>query len=95
MRNRVLRLEGLEHLLASRGDDTGNGERLAATKAALRQAMERELTERQRECVRLYYFEGLTEEECAKALGVGKSTVCRHLQKARQRLEHVLRYVLE
>ena len=66
---------------------------LSLAKEALGQAMRRELTPRQRACVELYYFQGLTEERAAQELGVSKPTVCRHLQKARGRLEKALRYV--
>lgn len=61
-------------------------------KETLRAALPRELTARQLECVKLYYFENMTEAQAAKLLGVSKPTVCRHLQKARKRLERVITY---
>lgn len=58
----------------------------------LRAAMEGELTSRQRECVELYFFQGMTMEQAGRALGIGKGTVCRHLQKAQHRLGKILGY---
>ncbi len=65
---------------------------LRAAKAVLRVALSQELTDRQLECVRLYFYEGLTEEQTARRLGLTKSTVCRHLQKAKRRLEKAVSY---
>ena len=45
------------------------------------------------ECVTLYYFQRLTMEEVGRQLGIGKATVCRHLQKSKKRLARVLAYV--
>lgn len=58
----------------------------------LRLAVRQELTPRQRQCVELYYFRGMTMEETGKALGIGKATVCRHLQKSKKRLGRALSY---
>lgn len=58
----------------------------------LKKAVEGELTERQKECVLLCYYEGRTARAAAKELCIHETTVCRHLQKAKIRLEKVLRY---
>lgn len=58
----------------------------------LRLAVRQELTPRQRQCVDLYFFQGMTMEEAGKALGIGKATVCRHLQKSKKRLGRALSY---
>lgn len=58
----------------------------------LHRAMEGELTDRQRQCVQLCFFDGLTARQAAKELCIHESTVSRHLKKARQRLGRVLRY---
>ncbi len=55
-------------------------------------AMEWDLTERQRECVELYFFDKLTMDEIATRLNVDKSTVCRHLKKAKLRLKRAFAY---
>lgn len=58
----------------------------------LNRAMEGELTDRQRQCVQLCFFDGLTARQAAQELCIHESTVSRHLKKARQRLGRVLRY---
>jgi RNA polymerase sigma factor (sigma-70 family) len=70
-------------------DDNGERERMLRT---LRRAMEGELTERQRECVRLRYFDGKSVNEVADALGVTPPTASKHLKKARARLGKVMGY---
>ena len=52
----------------------------------------RELTQNQREVLMAYYFAGLTIPQIAEARGVNKSTVCRTLHRAEQRLQRCLRY---
>lgn len=59
---------------------------------ALRRAMEGELTERQKQCVRLRYLEGRNLRETAEELGVSPPTVSKHLKKARSRLGRVVGY---
>jgi RNA polymerase sigma factor (sigma-70 family) len=59
---------------------------------ALTKAVDGELTKRQRECVRLYYYEGKNLVQIAQELQIGAPTVSKHLKKARMRLSAVLRY---
>jgi len=73
-------------------EESTNLGNLRAAKAVLQAALELELTDRQRDCVRLYFYEGLTEEETGRRLGITKSTVCRHLQKAKKRLGKAVSY---
>ena len=69
--------------------DGGEHERLLR---ALKKVAMGELTERQRECLRLMYAEGKGVCEIADTLGVKPSTVSKHLKKARLRLRRVLGY---
>lgn len=46
---------------------------------ALLRFIEDELTTRQRDCVRLYFFEGLSQQEVAEALGISRRVVSQHL----------------
>ncbi len=96
MRTRLLSYDKLEGLLGQRDDEelSTNQNQLQAAKRVLRTALLRELTGRQKECVRCYYYEGLTQEETARRLGISKPTVCRHLQKARKRLGEILEYAV-
>ncbi len=61
-------------------------------RAALSVAISRELTPRQRECVELYFTERMTMEEIGGKLGIGKSTVYKHLKTAKARIRRVLDY---
>ena len=78
-------------LRANAGD---NGEQMTRLRRNLRLARERELTERQREMVALYYDQGMTMPQIAERLGVNRSTVSRTLRRARDRLHRFLRYTL-
>ncbi len=61
----------------------------------LRRALQEELTPRQQECVRLYYFEGMTMQQASRFLGIGTPAVSKHLKKARRRLGRVMSYAFE
>ena len=63
-------------------------------RTAFFQAMHEELTGRQREVLLLYYLDQLTMQQVAERLDVNRSTVCRTLQRARERLYACLRYTL-
>ena len=77
-----------------RQNDPDNAELLDRLRRNLRQARERELTPRQRQILTLYYDRGLTMAQIAGRLGVNRSTVCRTLHRARDRLYRHLRYGL-
>ena len=51
-----------------------------------------ELTPLQRETLVAYYFQEMTIPQIARERGVNKSTVCRTLRRAEQRLFRCLRY---
>lgn len=53
-----------------------------------------ELTSRQRECVVMRYYKNLTVTQIAGELGVGKSTISRHISKAKKRLYKILNYYM-
>jgi RNA polymerase sigma factor (sigma-70 family) len=80
-----------DRLNVSQFEEENNGERERMLRA-LRRAMEGELTERQRECVRLRYFDGKSVNEVADAIGVTPPTASKHLKKARARLGRVMGY---
>ena len=52
------------------------------------------LTKRQQQILELYYDQGLTMGQIAAKLHLNRSTVCRTLQRARERLYACLRYTL-
>lgn len=98
MNKRVTLDEAQELLLGLEEDKDGKLERRSKwlrggrAERVLAAAMQWDLTERQRECVQLYFFDRLTMEEIARRLEVDRSTVCRHLKKARLRLKRAFAY---
>ncbi len=62
---------------------------------AFARALHNELTDRQREVLRLHYAEGLSGREIAARWGISPSAVSRHLARASARLRRMLAYNLE
>lgn len=60
--------------------------------ALIAEALDRELTPRQKQMVTMYYIEQRKMREIAEILGVNPSTVTRTLQTARVKLEAALGY---
>ena len=58
----------------------------------LHQVIREELTEAQREVLLAYYFQDLTMEQIAVQRGTHRSTVCRLLHRAEDRIKRYLRY---
>ena len=58
----------------------------------IRNVMEHELTDKQRAAIVGYYFEHKTMEQIGAETGVHKSTVCRTLHRAEQKMRRFLRY---
>lgn len=71
-----------------------NREILERLLAHLPQAMEQELTERQRQVVHMYFYRDMRVNEIARELHLNSSTVSRTLQRAARRLRHVLCYTV-
>lgn len=76
------------------GENNSNEERIALLKQALPKVIENRLSERQKECVRLYYFENMNMQQTAAALGIERSSVSRTLKRARQRIKLSLEYLI-
>lgn len=58
----------------------------------LKKVIARELTGNQREVLLAYYFQHKTMEQIARERGVCRSTVCRTLHRAEERVRRCLRY---
>ncbi len=58
----------------------------------LRRVIDRELTDVQREILIAYYFQEKTMEQIARDRGICRSTVCRTLHRAEERVRRCLRY---
>ena len=69
------------------------GDRLTKkAKQRLHQVIREELTPVQREVLLAYYFQDMNIPQIAKSRGVHKSTVCRALHRAEDRIRRFLRY---
>ena len=58
----------------------------------VRRVIQEELTDLQREALIAYYFQERTITDIAAQRGVNKSTVCRTLHRAEQKLRRYLKY---
>lgn len=87
MRNIVLLGGSLDNLADRRQSGVMACEDIDEMKRLLGSAMDKTLTERQRKCLSMYYFDELRMEEIAKRLGISKSTVSRHITAAKKKLD--------
>jgi len=69
-----------------------NTESLNRVKRNLVRALSEDITQRQRECLILYYVEGLNMSEIGEKLGIDKSSVSRICKRGLARLRRLLRY---
>lgn len=58
----------------------------------LKQVIREELTDLQRDTIQAYYFENKTLLQIAEERNVNKSTVCRTLKRAEDKLRRFLQY---
>ena len=58
----------------------------------IRRVITEELSQLQRETLTAYYFQELSITEIARQRGVNKSTVCRTLHRAEDKLRRFLKY---
>ena len=58
----------------------------------VQRVIQEELTELQRQALMAYYFQDLSITQIARDRGVNKSTVCRTLHRAEQKLRRYLKY---
>ena len=70
----------------------GNNKKREMLKRILHKAIQSELTERQRECVLMYYFQNMQMKEIAENFGLSPSTVSRHISAAQKKLRHIVAF---
>ena len=80
----------ISYLVANRGG-TNRAER-ERMKRILFRAIKNELTDRQRDCIVMYYLDGMKMKDIAQALHLSKSTVTRHIQSATRKLRKIASY---
>lgn len=59
----------------------------------LRQILEQELTDSQRQVFMEYHFRRKTMAQIARERGVHKSTICRTLKRAEQKVKRITQYI--
>lgn len=91
---RVSITEKNAHLLSYSDFDYSetNDRDIAKMKEILRKALANELTDKQRYCINEYYYNGRSMKSIASQLKVNPSTVTRHIQNAKKRLQRVAKY---
>lgn len=99
MRNKPLYLEesmghsqSLEESIPELRQENGRIQSSRLVRAALKVAIRQELTARQRECVEMYFMQGMTMDRIGEKLGIGKSTVYKHIETAKAHIRRVLAY---
>ena len=74
------------------GEDAANRSQRERMVQVLTAAMGQELTPRQKQCMELCVLRGMSQVEAGRLLGLNKSTVCRHIQKATCALKRAAGY---
>ena len=82
-------LEGLYTLGPDMDKPATNAEKVKRMKQLLKVAMQFSLTDRQREVVQMYYFEGMKVVDIAAELGIGRRVTYKILQVSRKKLEKI------
>lgn len=83
------KLEGLYTLGPGMEKPATNAEKIKRMKQLLKVAMQFSLTDRQREVVQMYYFEGMKVVDIAAELGISKRVAYKILQVSRKKLEKI------
>lgn len=58
----------------------------------MQEVLQKELTDLQRYTIQAYYFQDQTLAQIARDRGVNKSTICRTLHRAEQKMRRFLQY---
>lgn len=83
-------VERISYYLSGHGSD--NRAELSRMRRVLARAIRYELTDRQRECLTMYYLEGMKMKDIARSLCLSDSTVSRHIASAARKLRKVAAY---
>ena len=82
--------ELISYYLSGRGAD--NRAEIARMKRILARAIRYELTDRQRDCLTMYYLEEMKMKDIARSLCLSLSTVSRHISTAEHKLRRIAAY---
>lgn len=87
-RHRLRLVADLDRYASRRGlwrDDSGEGQRYAHLHGLLRDALAAALTEKQRHVVHAFFYQGLSQGQIAKDLGISQQVVQKTLYGAQRR----------
>lgn len=95
MRRKILSLDSqiINEVSASIYLNQGEDPRHKRMKKLLSAAIKNELTERQRECLLMFYYDNLPVDEISGIIGIKPTTVYKHLKKARLALKKCTPYL--
>lgn len=79
-------------LLKYYSSDATNDENKRQMRMILVRAVDRELTEREKYCVKEYFFNRKKMKDIASSISVNPSTVTRYIQRAIKKLRHIAEY---
>ena len=87
--------ESLAGMELFKKDLVGNSAQHQKMLKLLKKVIEGELTDRQKIWVSLYYGSKMKMSEISKVLDIDVSCVSRHIKKARERIEHTMKYYFQ
>lgn len=68
---------------------------LSKTQQLILQAMRRDATKRQTECLELYFVQGYNYKQIGQVLHISASTVCRNIQRGGRKMSWALNFARE
>ena len=72
--------------------NTSNSFTIGILKNMIPVILEKELTDRQRECIELAYFKNMSQRQVAKKLGLTQPTVKKNIDSGCERMKNILKY---
>lgn len=65
---------------------------LSRVQRTIIRVMRQEVTQREAECLELYFVQGYTYEQISQSLHINVSTICRNIQRGEQKMNRVLEF---
>lgn len=85
-------IEEISEYLYEYETNTGNSFTVGVMKNMIPIILEKELTDRQRECIELAYFKNMSQRQVAKKLWLTQPTVKKHIDNGCERMRNILKY---
>lgn len=95
MRKKILSLDSqiIDKISTAAYSDQGEDKRRKRMKRLISTAIQNELTDRQQQCLKLFYYDDLSVTEISSIIGIKPTTVYKHLKKARLALKKCAPYL--